>query len=104
MIGERLKRLRHESKLKQDELADIIGVNKSAISHYETDKDDPSDRIKIEIARHFNVSLDYLLGLIDIPIPYYDEEIFLKLPQSINQCEKKILTEFLSFVEWRRLK
>lgn len=102
MVGERLKKLRLESKLRQDDLASIIGVNKSAVSHYETNKDDPGDNIKVEIAKHFNISLDYLLGLIDIPAPIYNEEVFLRLPQSISQDEKIILLEFLSFIDWKR--
>ena len=102
MVGTRLKKLRRESKLNQGELANIIGVNKSAVSHYETDKDDPSDKIKIEIAKHFNISLDYLLGLIDVPVPIYNEELYLKIPESINQSEKNILSDFLLYVEWKR--
>jgi len=104
MIGERLKKLRIDGKLTQDDLATIIGVNKSAVSHYETNKDDPSDKIKVEIARYFNISLDYLLGLIDVQVPIYTENIFLRLPQSMCQKEKRILSEFLSFIEYKRNK
>ena len=104
MIGERLKRLRLERKIKQDEVAAIIGVNKSAVSHYETDKDDPSDRVKVEIAKYFNVSLDYLLGVIDDAVPYYDGDIFIMLPRDMMQDERMLFTEFLAYLEYRRSK
>ena len=65
MIGERLKKLRKERKITQDDLAELIGVQKTAVSQYETNKNDPSDKIKVNIAKHLNISLDYLLGVID---------------------------------------
>lgn len=46
MIGERLKRIRKDKKIKQGELAAVLGVSKSAISLYETDRNDPSDKKK----------------------------------------------------------
>ena len=103
MIGERLKNLRLENGLKQEELATIIGVKKSAVSNYENDKDSPSDKVKIAIAKHFNVSTDYFLGLVNDPIPYYNEDSFIWIPQGVKSDEKHLLTEFLSYLAHRRV-
>ena len=104
MIGERLRHLRRQRGLSQKELADIIGVYKSAVSHYETDKDSPSDKIKISIARYFNVSVDYLLGLIDEAVPFYDQDVYLWLPKDMRSDEKSLMMDFLDFIEYKRHK
>jgi len=80
LVGQRLKDLRRGRKLKQEDLATILGVQNATVSHYETGKADPSDKVKVEIAKYFNVSMDYLMGLIDEAIPHYHPEIFMKIP------------------------
>ena len=67
MIGERLLDLRKDAGLTQDELADILKINKHSISSYEREKSEPPDAIKIQIAKYFHVSVDYLVGLTDNP-------------------------------------
>ena len=61
-LGYRLKQLRQERKLKQGQVADIIGVNKRQISAYENDSRQPSYDILIRLAVLYHVSTDYLLG------------------------------------------
>ena len=98
MDGERLKLLRKSEKLNQYELSKIVGVQKSAISMYETNRADPTDKVKIKISNHFNVSLDYLMGVIDEPVPPYNEKLFLRLPACIKEEEKIILDKFMDFL------
>lgn len=62
MIGNRLKQLREELNIKQDELAKKISVSTSTIGMYETNKREPNNEITIKLADFFNVSVDYLLG------------------------------------------
>lgn len=66
MIGNRLKQLREELNIKQDELAKKISVSTSTIGMYETNKREPNNEITIKLADFFNVSVDYLLGKSDI--------------------------------------
>ncbi len=70
MIGERLYELRKNAGLTQDALSSVLNINKHSISSYERNKSEPSDDLKILIANYFQVSVDYLLGLTDIPQPY----------------------------------
>lgn len=41
----------------------------NTISSYAHDVDTPDDATKIWLAEYFDVSLDYLMGLTDIPFP-----------------------------------
>ena len=62
-FGEKVKKLRHEKDLTQQQLAELLGVAVSAISSYESGNRYPSYEVLISLARIFHVSTDYLLGL-----------------------------------------
>ena len=62
-IGERLYSLRKESKLKLEEIEETIGVSYQAYRKYENNICNPSVDTLIKIAKMFNVSTDYILGL-----------------------------------------
>lgn len=66
MIGNRIKLLREELGLKQDELAKALNISPSSIGMYETNKREPNNEITIKLADFFGVSTDYLLGKSDI--------------------------------------
>ena len=58
----RLRELRVNKGLRQEQVAKLIGVNKSAISTYENDTRQPSFEILVRLANLYRVSTDYLLG------------------------------------------
>ena len=60
--GERLKMLRKAKGLKQQDLADMLGITKSAISLYENGKRQPSYEHMIDFICIFACDADYLLG------------------------------------------
>lgn len=62
-LPSRLKALRTNAGLTQEEFGKIFGLVKSTVSLYESGKSTPNDEIKMQICKHFNVSIDYLLGL-----------------------------------------
>ncbi len=57
-----LKLLRREKNMSQQELADALGISKSAINMYERGERQPKFEILEQIADYFNVDMDYLLG------------------------------------------
>lgn len=63
-FSSRLKELRQSHNLTQEELADILQIDRSSVGKYETGTM-PSTNVLILIANHFSVSLDYLVGLGD---------------------------------------
>ena len=62
-FGNRLKRLRLESGLTQQQLADKLRVTKSVVSYYELQERYPSPEVLLKLASIFHVSTDYLLGI-----------------------------------------
>lgn len=62
MLGERIKLLRKEQLITQDQLADYLNVSRQSVWGYENDGVEPSLSVLIKIADRFNISLDYLLG------------------------------------------
>lgn len=62
-FGNNLKTLRIKNDMTQAQLAQKLGLTKSVISAYETGLRLPSYDILINIARIYNVSTDYLLGV-----------------------------------------
>ena len=59
MFGDKLRELRKNAKMSQQELADRLGLEHSSIGKYEKGGVMPSDEVKLEIAALFNGSLDY---------------------------------------------
>lgn len=57
-----LRLLRNEKNMSQQELADALGVSKSAVNMYERGERQPNFETLEVIADYFNVDTDYLLG------------------------------------------
>ena len=65
IFAERLKYLRLEKELSQRELAEKLGLSHSVVAHWENELRAPSAEAIVLLAKYFNVSADYLLGLTD---------------------------------------
>ncbi|AXO96232.1 MULTISPECIES: helix-turn-helix domain-containing protein [Bacillus] len=79
MIGEKIKELRKNNKITQEQLGNAIGVSKMAISYFEKGKKSPGRESLEKIADYFNVTTDYLLGRSEDP--------------ELSEEENKIVTE-----------
>lgn len=64
-FSNRLKELRTESGLSQDQLAKKVGLTHTAIGLWEQNKRVPNLDAVISLAQYFGVSIDYLAGLED---------------------------------------
>ena len=74
LYHKRIRKTRQENREAQREIAEILGTTQQAYNDYEHEKNEiPASRIKI-LCEHWNVSADYLLGLIDDPKPLKQEE------------------------------
>ena len=67
---ERIRNLREDKDLSQNEIAKILNCSQTTYSRYETgDLNIPVDSL-IKLAKYFNTSIDYLTGLTDEKNPY----------------------------------
>ena len=65
-IGEKIRALRLQQKMTQEQLADRLGVSYQSISRWENGITYPDIEFLPAIANYFSVSLDYLMGQDDI--------------------------------------
>ena len=65
MRAERVTAERERLGMKQAELAREIGVSKQMINAIEKGMRDPSEKILVRMAKIFDCTTDYLLGLSD---------------------------------------
>lgn len=58
-----LVQYRMKNKMSQSDVAKLLGISKSTYGHYETGKNQiPIDRL-VQLSKHYNVTVDALLGL-----------------------------------------
>lgn len=62
MFGNNLKKLRKACGFKQDDVARVLGIDRSAYSYYEGEKTQPNIINLIKIARMYKVDVDTLVG------------------------------------------
>lgn len=65
-IKDRIKKLRKELNLTQEQFAHKISYSRTAISAWEIGRNEPSNDDTLKLADFFNVSTDFLLGKTDI--------------------------------------
>lgn len=61
-LGQRIQKGRKESGLSQEELAELLGVSRQAVSKWENDSGYPEMEKMIRLSQLYHVSLDYLVG------------------------------------------
>jgi len=62
-VGNRIKFLRKQANLTQQQMADELKIDRSNFSKYELGKLEVNNEMLIMLSKYFDVSTDYLLGL-----------------------------------------
>ena len=62
VFAKRLKELRKENSLSQNNVAKTLGITQQSYARYEADTSEPSFEMLVQISELFDVSCDYLLG------------------------------------------
>ena len=65
----RIRDLREDNDLTQKNIADYLGISREGYSKYEREENDIPTLILIKLAGFYNVTVDYLLGISDTPLP-----------------------------------
>jgi len=68
-LGEKIAVLRKQRGLSQEDLANMMGISRQAISRWEQDENTPDVENIVQLSEIFNVSTDYLLRGMDAPLP-----------------------------------
>lgn len=95
-LGDRLKKLRTNNHLRQDQVAKLVGVERSSVSLWETNLRQPSYTVLVRLANLFGVSTDFLLGrtddrLLDISgLTLAEATIIIQLVASMTAKNKKL--------------
>lgn len=67
---QRIRDLREDNDLTQTQIAKFLNMSQTGYSQYEIGKNDIPTKILIQLAKYYNTSVDYLLGLTDEVKPY----------------------------------
>ena len=90
-LGEHLKFLRKGKKLKQKELAYILGLAQTTIANYESGARFPNEVTLKNIADYFHVSLDELLGRKILDYNLNDKKYLIKLEEVQENFLKEMM-------------
>lgn len=88
MFSKRLKQLREEKGYNQEYVAEYLGVKQQTYSRYENDVTEPDINTIVKLAKLFDVSSDYLLGLSEYR------------KGNLDQLPNEIKNEVKSFIEY----
>lgn len=64
-LYKRIRELREDRDLRQQDIADILNCSQRVYSNYERGELDIPTDVLIKLSRHYGVSVDYILGLTD---------------------------------------
>lgn len=92
-LGKRLRQLRQNNRLRQDQVASLVGVNKNTMCSYENDVRQPYYEILVRLATIYRVSTDYLLWCeskrtVDVSSGLTPKEIQMVAELVANMTEK----------------
>lgn len=68
-FGEALKQLRQRMGLRQDDVARMVGVERSTVANWERGAKQPSLETLVKLSQVFGVSLDELVGVTEATTP-----------------------------------
>ncbi len=62
-LGTKMKNIRYNNNISQEEMAKILKINRNNLSRIETNKSLPTAEVLSRLAEEFNISIDTLLGI-----------------------------------------
>jgi transcriptional regulator with XRE-family HTH domain len=90
----RLRQLRKDKGLTQEELSKVSGVSLPTISRYEGGtRDEPKLTIMKQLANYFDVSIDYLSGDSDIKDRNFSSAELLRIFKLLSEADRKMLMD-----------
>ena len=105
-IGERIAALREADGITQTQLAARAGVSQGTVSQWERGARVPSGDAVVALARLFDTSADFLLGIVDEQIrlvPYFrdltdDEQLLLQAYSQLPARQKRAVEQLIAVI------
>lgn len=109
----RIAELRKKANITQEKFSSIIGVARSTLAMYETNKSEPDFKILQKIADYFNVSTDYLLGREDkknfsdknnnsLVIPEKYRDVLIACNEGADELTQEDIDSIVRFIEFTK--
>ena len=92
LFGQRILSVRKSKKLSQEDLAKTLGIHAPLIGRYEREEVKPSIEVASNIANALGVSLDYLVGTVDLELDKEVLEKIVTIQQLDSEDKQHILT------------
>jgi transcriptional regulator with XRE-family HTH domain len=97
---ERLKALRLEKRLMQEELAKIIKTTNATISKYENGRIEPNLETLQLLAEHFDVSVDYILDKTNVR--HQHDVLAFHTTEDLTEEEIEEVKKYIEFLKTKR--
>lgn len=102
MIGNKIKKLREQRGMTQEQLAKLVSLSQQTVDHYEKGRARPSiDTVNL-LADIFSVSTDYLLGRTDVPNPH--QKTASNDLIDVSNLDDELKKDAEKYIEWLRVK
>ena len=99
-FSERLKTLRKQRDISQAKVAEAVGLSIMQCRRYEAGTSEPTLSKLTKLADFFGVSIDYLIGRVDAPLPLEDKESGETTTRRSTSCQP-IDSNFMSLFSAR---
>lgn len=104
-LGVRLKQLRKENKITQQQLADAIGVSKTSVIYWEKDENMPKHESLMALAKALKTTPDWLLSGKTNQTPVIDSNPVSDLYTNVRPSKRKLrkipVLDFVQAGLWR---
>lgn len=107
-LGNRLSELRQDKQERQKDIADLLHVSPGSISNYETGTHLPTVDALSELATHFGVTTDFLLGRTNCRIsvdtlnkPFFGKTTFGELIEQLSELppeKRQLILELIGTI------
>ena len=93
----KFRQLRVDSHKTQDEIAETLDVTQQTVQIWEKGEHTPKIATLVKVARHFHVTVDWLLGIENVALERYsdNEKHFIGLYRQLNAAEKDMLSSLI---------
>lgn len=97
-MKDRIRKIRRDLDLTQQEFADRIGIKRNTIANYETGRNEPIDSVVSLICREFGVNEEWLRdGIGDMRVPDPDNELeALAKKYKLTAADQMLIEKYVS--------